>query len=187
MARKYNRTAARTKSGRISRSKSSKEAERKAAWDRQERDTMGVVLQARQRLHGLSGPIARDQLAGSFIGRLCLGNKEGTGITRIQYEALSRWEESFRAKGDSAQDPNRIAGRATGEDEDRDARIMAAHSKARLAVQDRQNQLGLRANLFAALYECVQRDHELYHMVGDLREAANALARHYGLEQQVAA
>lgn len=156
---------------------------------------MGVVLQARQRLHGLSGPIARDQLAGSFIGRLCLNNKDGTGITRIQYEALSRWEESFRAnaacvggpKGDSAQDPNRIAGRTTGEDEDRDARIMAAHSKARLAVQDRQNQLGLRANLFAALYECVQRDQELYHMVGDLREAANALARHYGLEQQVAA
>lgn len=195
MGRKLNRSAARTKSGRISRAKANKDAERRAAWDKQERDTMGVVLEARARIFGLSGPVARDQMAGSFIGRLCLGNKDGNGLSRAQYEALLKWEESARSsaaclagpKGDTAQDPNHVAGRSALHDDARDARTIAKHEEARKAVQTRQNELGLQAALFAALYECVQRDREVYHMVGSLREAANALVRHYGLEQQVAA
>lgn len=195
MGRKLKRGVLRTKSGRISRAKSSQEADRKAAWDKAERDAMGVVLDARERQHGLTGAAARDQLAGSFIGRLCLSGRAGDGITRVQYDALVRWEEIARAHaaiiqgpmGDIASDPNRVGGISNADDERYALRIAAQYRGACAAIQERQNQIGLAGNLFGALYACVQRDRELHHLVGELREAANALARHYGMEQMAAA
>ena len=105
------------------------------------------------------------------------------------------WEESARLNrmigggptGDSAQDPNRVAGRAGEENIQRSAAIRQRHRSAELAVQEKQNQLRGTAVLFAALYECVERDRGHYHLVGDVRHAANALARHYGLGMEKAA
>jgi len=120
---------------------------------------------------------------------------KGEGITRTQYEALCAWEESARQnsmviagpKGDAAMDPNRVQGRGGDEVDGVAARIRARHAAAERAVQAKQNELRGMANLFAALYECVQRDREHFHLLGDLRAAANALARHYGLEDRRAA
>ena len=195
MGRKLKRGVLRTKSGRISRAKSAQDAERKASFDRAERDTMGVVLEARERLYGLTGASARDQLAGSFIGRLCLSGGKGEGISRTQYDALVRWEEIARAyvaimqgpMGDTAADPNRVGGISNADDERYARRVTAQYRAACKAVQDRQNELGLAVNLFGALDACVRRGAELHYLVGALREAANVLARHYGMEAQVAA
>jgi hypothetical protein len=105
------------------------------------------------------------------------------------------WEESARLNrmisggptGDSAQDPNRVAGRAGEENVQRSTAIRQRYRSAQIAVQDRQNELRGAGMLFAALYECVERDREHTHLVGDLINAANALIRHYGLGMERAA
>jgi len=183
--------------GKLSRKPADVANRRKVAWDMQAQEAIAPVLEARQRLFGLSADEARDQRAGSFIGRLCLmGVKDETeGITLTQYEALCAWENSAKAnsmvisgpKSDAAFDPNRVAGRAAELGEKFANRIRAQHHRAEVAVQAKQNELRGTANLFSALYECVQRDREHFHLLGDLRAAANALARHYGLEDRRAA
>lgn len=181
----------RERNGKLSRRKADVANRRKVAWDMQAQEAIAPVLEARQRLFGLTPDEARDQRAGSFIGRLCLS---GT-ITRTQYEALCAWEDSARQnsmviagpKGDAAMDPNRVQGRGGDEIDGVSARIRQRHMAAVKAVQDKQLELRGTANLFAALYECVQRDREHHHLLGDLRAAANALARHYGLEARRAA
>lgn len=182
---------AREKSGKLSRNPAEVEKRRKLAWDATQQDAVSVALEARQRLFGYSEENARDQKAGSFIGRLCIAK----ALNRSQYEALVMWEESARLNrmvsggptGDSAQDPNRVVGRAGEENIQRSAAIRQRHRAAELAVQERQNELRGSGMLFAALYECVERDREHYHLVGDVRHAANALIRHYGLGMEKAA
>jgi hypothetical protein len=164
---------------------------RKVAWNKEDQDMVSVAIEARQRLFGLSVDKSRDQKAGSFIGRLCIGKE----LSVPQYEALCMWEESARLnaimmagpKGDAAQDPNRTPGRTSFENVPRTIQVTKRHRAAVKAVQEAQNVLRGRSNLFAALYECVQRDREVFHLVGDLKEAANALVRHYGIEARAAA
>ena len=177
--------------GKLSRKPADVASRRKVAWDQLAQEAVSVALEARQRLFGLSEDDARNQQAGTFIGRLCMGKQ----LSVAQYEALCTWEASARANSaisagpmsDAAFDPNRVSGRAGESNEAYQARVVAHHRRAHKAVQDRQDELHGRGALFAALYECVQRDREFYHLVGDLREAANALARHYGLENRRAA
>lgn len=177
--------------GKLSRKPADVANRRKVAWDMLAQDNVSVALEARQRLFGLSEDDARNQQAGTFIGRLCIAKE----LSLEQYEALCMWEVSARANSsviagpmsDAAFDPNRVSGRAGEASEAYQVRARAQHRKAELVVQDRQNELRGSVTLFAALYECVQRDREVYHMVGDLREAANALARHYGLGSRRAA
>lgn len=181
----------REKSGKLSRKPEDVAVRRKVAWDAAERDALSTVLDTRMRLFGLSETDARDQKAGSFIGRLYLSAQ----ISRAQYEALTMWGESAYAnaaitpgpKGDTALDPNRVAGISWAENEERDNKIRERHKKYVKAVQEKQNELGLSANLFGALYECVQRDRDHYHLLGDLRAAANALAKHFQLQERMAA
>lgn len=185
------RNGKREKNGRLSRKPGDVTQRRKDAFDTEAQANMATAIDARQRLFGLSYEEAKDQRASTFIGRLCLGRE----LSRTQYEALCMWEESARANAaimagpmtDSAFDPNRVAGMSGGENQQRDAAIRKRHKEAEHAIQDKQNELRGTVTLFAALYECVQRDREVHHLVGDLRAAANALARHYGLEARKAA
>lgn len=183
--RKYTK-AKREPNGRVSRSKS--------AFNPDQQEAMAVVLEARERLYGLSRDQAIDQLAGSFIGRLCLasrqqGGKSEYGIDRIQYDALKMYEQSARAfqatmggpKSDTAFDPNRVTGLGMEPSDEYQAKVRRRHASAIAAVQERQRELRRWGALMAALYDCVERDREIFGMVGDLREAANALAIHYGL------
>ena len=164
---------------------------RKVSWTKEDQDMVSVAIEARQRLFGLSVDKSRDQKAGSFIGRLCIGKE----LSVPQYEALCMWEESARQyriimagpKGDSAQDPNRVAGRNGHENEKRSMEITKRHRAAERAIQDKQFELRNRANLWGALDVCVTRDRDVFNLVGDLREAANALVRHYGIEARAAA
>ena len=183
--------AKREPNGRKSRRASSVQVEidnRKVSWTREDQDMVSVAIEARQRLFGLSVDKSRDQKAGSFIGRLCIGKE----LSVPQYEALCMWEESARQyriimagpKGDSAQDPNRVAGRNGHENEKRSIEITKRHRAAERAIQDKQFELRNRANLWGALDVCVTRDRDVFNLVGDLREAANALVRHYGLQQR---
>ena len=152
---------------------------------------VSVAIEARQRLFGLSVDKSRDQKAGSFIGRLCIGKE----LSVPQYEALCMWEESARQyriimagpKGDSAQDPNRVAGRNGHENEKRSMEITKRHRAAERAIQDKQFELRGTANLWAALDICVRQDRDQFRLVGDLRHCANALIRHYGIEARAAA
>ena len=169
--------------GKPSRRKGDVAAQRKAAWDATQMEAMATALEARQRLFGLDQANARSQHAGSFIGRLYIGREISAG----QYEALCAWEKLAREhaivcgapKGDTADDPSRVSGRSNGDSTSYEARVMEKYRSAHRAIQERQNELRGVGALFAALNECVERDREFHHLVGSLREASNALARHF--------
>lgn len=172
--------------GRLTRKAPDKKKRKQSAFDKAQDETIAVARDARQRLFGLSKDDARSQEGGTFIGRLCVQGRGGEGISVPQFEALCRWEElaaQHRAvicapPGDSALDPNKVSGRGGSVRTGYAAKVEEDYRKAHDAVQEAQNQLAGRGMLFAALYECVERDREFPHLVGDLRHAANALIRH---------
>ena len=176
--------------GRLSRKPPEKKKRQESAFDRAQEETIAVARDARQRLFNLTKDDARSQDGGTFIGRLCVqgrGSNGMEGITTSQYEALCRWEELAAQhrgviaapRGDCAFDPNKVSGRGSGVGNGYAAKVEEDYRKAHRAVQDAQDELRGRGVLFAALYECVERDREFFHLVGDLRHAANALIRHF--------
>lgn len=163
------------------------------AMDKDERETIATGIEARVRVHGVSPTHARDQLAGSFVGRLCIGKE----ISRQQYEAAMMWLEDRRnyliatseAQGrePGAVNLNATHGRSGHENVAWAIRSVARYRKAGKAVQAVQDELRGTAHLFGALDNCVSRDVELFHLLPDLRYALNALARHYGLAERLVA
>lgn len=179
----------RENNGRLSRKPADVAARGNDAYDRAERDALSVGIEARMRVHGVAPGSARDQMAGSFIGRLCLQRV----ITRHQYDAAMQWlEDSMRYSiavaaphAPGAVDLNRTHGRGSDyENEAVTRHAVAVYEAAREAVQNLQNELRGTANLWAALDYIVRRDEEVYHMVGDFRLVANALVRHYRMDGQ---
>ena len=160
--------------------------------DREVRETLMTALGARVRVFGVDPANCMDQRAGSFVGRLRMSRE----LSQPQYEAAMKWLESCEEhswainapKRPNAMDLNRVHGNPTApENVDRLARIMARHKAAKAAIQAVQNTMGAHAHLFGALQYLVEQDVELNHLVGDLRVALNVLARHYGMEERVAA
>jgi len=156
-----------------------------------ERETLRTGIEARVRLFGVRPAASRDQKLGSFVGRLCLSGE----ITAQQYDAameyLTDWHNNARVvqapRQPAATNLNAIRG-ASGADENVDATryAMERYRAARAAVQERQNELRGAGMLFVALDYLVVDDREFFHMVGWLREALNALVRHYKLEARAA-
>lgn len=150
------------------------------------RETLRPGIEARVRLHGIAPEVSRDQRAGSFIGRLCMGGE----VNMRQYEAAQLYLEDHRnnlmairaPRDPSGVDLNRVQG-GSGDAENVEfyRRATTRWRSAQSAVQDRQNELRGGGALYAALDYCLVRDVEAHHMVGWLREALNALARHYGV------
>ena len=174
--------------GRLSRRAADRTARMLDGLAREERDALAVGLEARQRVHGVPARNSRDQMAGSYIGRLCISGE----ISRVQYDAAMQWladgEDYSRVRRSprppGAVDLNRIHGGSTdGEDVAFARRAVERYEAAVAAVQERQLELRNTAVLFAALSHIVGRDLELPHMVGDCREALNALARVYKLSE----
>lgn len=160
--------------------------------DKDQRETLGVGLEARERVNGTPIQQARDQMAGSFVGRLCMSSQ----LSSEQYDAamtyLEDWENVGKAvhapRQPGAVDLNATKG-GSGDYENvalTRSRVERWRS-AQNAVQGRQNELRGTGNLFAALDCCLLRDGEFHHLVGSLREALNALARHYRLTSSIAA
>ncbi len=178
--------------GRLSRRPEDVSARNIEGLDKDEREMIATGVAARERLWGLDPKISRDQMAGSFIGRLRLQGD----LSQPQYEAALMWQEDVRAYGiarnsppdASAIDLNRVQGLAShAEKPARARRAIRRYEAARDTVQACQNALHGRAALFAALSYVVERDVWVQHLVGDVRLALNALAHHYGLAQTVKA
>lgn len=154
--------------------------------DKEQQDMIAVATEARQRVFGLPVPISRDQMAGSAVGRYCL---QGI-ITRVQYDAavayLDDCEAYSRAIGTPgiprAIDLNATGGQNNHENVSKTRAAIARHDAMVKAVREKQIEIGNMGNLFGALDTVIRRDVQLEHLVGDLRTALNALAKHYGVD-----
>lgn len=145
-------------------------------------------LAARERVHRLPKGKSRDQLAGSFCGRLRLTGE----LSEAQYQASVIYLEechnnsivcaSPRQPGAVNLNAVRGSGALVPENVSWAHRCVEHYRDSKRAVQEKQNELRGMANLFGALSVCVLQDHEVMNLVGDLRYALSALARHYRLE-----
>jgi len=160
--------------------------------DAVERDALSTGLEARQRVHAVPMKMLRDQMAGSFVGRLTLGKE----MTRQQYDAAMSYLEDYHNNLRAIQAPrqpgaidlNATKGGSGDYENVRFYREATSRWRAaQAAVQERQNELRGAGVLIAALDYLVIRDMEFHHLVGSLREALNALARHYRLTNAEAA
>lgn len=171
--------------GRLSRDPEDRKAREIAAIDAEAWDAMHVAVMARVRVHGVPLERAKGQNAGSFVGRL----RDEQQLSDAQLDAAqtylverAAYRRAISAPPDiDAVDLNRVKGRASAENGERSQRDRARYEATLKAVQDAQNALHGTATLFAALDFCLVRDMPLRHLVGDLRLALNALAKHYGL------
>lgn len=157
-------------------------------------------IAVRMRLFGLTEVDARDQKAESVIGRLLMrsrqmGDKAG-GITEGQYEAAAEYRKQCEAyrRALSAPDSLRNTAKGSGIDRDEDdharwcRNVIAKFEASKRAVMAAQCEIDNRGlTLIAALDYLVLRNEYHQHLVGDVRVALNALARHYGLEVKKAA
>lgn len=181
--------------GRVSRAKAD-EAKRNeahlAGLERDERDALSVGLTARQRVWGIPAAISRDQMAGSAIGRYCLGGQ----ITRTQFDAamsyLDEREHYLHAinapRLPGAVDLNATHGQSVAaENVTRTRAYVAAMKATDAAIMDKQVEIGNMGNLFGALNAVLVMDTAGDHLLGDLRIALNALARRYKMEERRAA
>jgi hypothetical protein len=176
-----------------------------AAVDRDERDALSVGLAARVRVHGITAEMldgipcakdelpltpaqfARDQMAGSFVGRLCMQRV----ISRIQYEAAITYaverEAYLRAvapaQGSVARAVNLNAthGSSNYENETKTRQDVARYRAAYAAIIEAWRELRGQGKLLAAIQRLVIEDEPFEALVPDLRTALNALAKHYGL------
>lgn len=177
--------------GRLSRKPIEKQARDIAKVAADEWEAMNTALMARWRVHQVPMEKLRDQMAGSYIGRLCLSGE----LTQQQYDAAQAYLSDRRdyhmaidaPKQMGAVDLNAVHGRNHHENVGRSQQAVSRFMAAEAAVQSAQNIIGLHGNLYAAISLCVVGEVDLHHMVGDVRLALNALARHYGLGNRRAA
>lgn len=171
--------------GRLSRDPQERKAREVAAIDAESWDAMHVAVMARVRVHGVPLDRAKGQNAGSFVGRL----RDEKQLSDAQLDAAQTYlaerlayRRAISAPPEmDAVDLNRVKGRASTENETRTRAAVARYEATLKAVQQAQNALHNKANLLAALDLLLVRDMPLRHLVGDLRLALNAVARHHGL------
>jgi hypothetical protein len=178
--------------GRLSRRTEEQHQREATKLERDEWDAMYVALLARWRVHNVPLAEVRNQMAGSYVGRLCLNGE----VTQTQYDAaltyLSERRDFHMAVGAPKEDAtaidlNAVHGRSGAENVERDRLAKAQWEATRKAIAAKQEEEGLEANLWAALDLCLHRDMELPHMVPDLRSVLNALVRRYRLVSREAA
>lgn len=170
----------RTESGQLSRGRGRVAAE---AVDR-------VATEARTRLFGISNSAARDQKAGTALGRLSLSGE----ISRRQYMAGERilsLRSNYLTALSAPKGPEQIWDSAafTSTDEEQHAawcRAVIAAYDAAIRAMVAAGWQHRNSNLIGAVDSIIYRDQPLQHLVGDLRLALNALARHFGLDKVAA-
>ena len=141
----------------------------------------------RMKMFGLSEADARDQKAGTFIGRLNLTDKKAL-ISNAQYEAAVAYLEVYDKYKRAIGAPDALkqsGGSAGGGDNTEDYARWCQGAKAKydaaIGALRAEQEIHTGANLYAALDYLVCRDEQHWHMVGDCRIALNALAHHFGL------
>jgi hypothetical protein len=169
--------------GRLSRKKPDIMKRLAGEFDKAEREAMRPAIEARHNHFGFDAKTAKDQMAGSFVGRLRMSRE----ISDQQYQAAVMYFEVYHEmqvaiggpKPSGAVNLNATKGLPGPENVDRAKKALADWRAATDAVQHRQNELRGGGALIAALDYCVLRDQSQTHMTGWLREALNALARHF--------
>lgn len=155
-------------------------------------EAMSVAMGYRARVFGIRPSDLKNQMAESFVGRLCIGKE----LSPVQYDAAMTFLADHRNMAAAIQAPrdpsgldfNRVHGAGLAEENvEQYERARRRWKGAVDAVQERQNELRGAGALYAALETCVLRDVQATHMVGWLREGLNALVRHYGLGERVRA
>src|SRR5690606_21424519 len=112
--------------------------------DKAEREAMRTGIEARHKHYGYDAKTAKDQMAGSFVGRLVMGRE----ISLQQYEAAMRYCEVYREmqiavggpKPSGAVNLNATKGLPGPENVDRSAKALADWRAAEKAIQERQNE-----------------------------------------------
>ena len=178
----------RERNGQLSRKQEHVSERQLEGLDRDERDTLSVALDARERVFGVDPRHSRDQKVGTAIGRYCLQGQ----VTQAQYDAAMLYVESrnryLRAIDapplPGAVDLNATRGRPVFiENSNLVRQWKATHMAAERAIQEKQCEIGLTGNLQGAIGVILFRDVEMEHCLGDLRIALNALSKHYRLAQ----
>lgn len=151
--------------------------------DKDEREAMRTGIEARNRHYGYDAKTAKDQRAGSFIGRLAMSGE----ITAQQHEAALRYFEIYTEmqiavggpKPSGAVNLNATKGLPGPENAERAIKALADWRGAEKAIQDRQDAVRGHGALYAALDYCVLRDEAQVHMVEWLKLGLDALADHF--------
>ncbi|WP_126604030.1 hypothetical protein [Bartonella vinsonii] len=153
--------------GRISRAKSPREAV----------DTLAIEMRAKR--FGLMLQEAKNPLAGSYIGRLCL---QGV-LTQDQYDAAQKYlqirNNYLCAKGLPSAVFNEMP--SSTDDKARDKWVEFATEQffnMQEVIKEAQC-LYRQYNLYAAIQYLVIEDQMLPHLVSSLRVALNALQKHF--------
>lgn len=171
-------------SGRIRRAKGSCHAPKEPA--------DAAPLAVRARMNGISIAEAKDQKAGSFIGILRIyGQRDArdpNGITQEQFEALTNYGKLHQDYRRAIAAPGAgIASEGSGSGGTEIShgyirwcsRIREQHAEVKAAIMDAQC-VHRNDHILGALQYCVVEDMRMWHLVGALRLAANALAVHFG-------
>lgn len=177
--------------GRASRKPDDVTKQLNGALEAEERETLRVGVEARHRqrlavegkILSLNPSQLRDTDAGSFVGRLRLGDL----ITMQQCEAAIRYAQVFHdmqatlggPKPAGAVNLNATHGMPVPENVNRSIQAREEWQAALAAIQVKQNQIGGHGALYAALDYCVIRDANCPHMIEWLRIALDTLARHF--------
>jgi len=179
----------RERNGQLSRRQEHASQRQLEGLDQDERNTLSVALDARERVFGIDPRHVRDQKAGTAVGRYCL---QGL-ITQAQYDAAVLYIESrnrYLRAIDAPPQPGAVDLNATRgrpvfvENADLVRQWKATHMAAERAIREKQIEIGRRGNLQGAIGVILFRDVEMEHCLGDLRIALNALSKHYRLETQ---
>lgn len=166
--RPRNEAASRNENGRISRAKEPADK---------------LALAVRARMAGISLVEAKDQKAESFIGILSIRGEGNGGITKAQYDALVEYRQLCQDHARACDTPgSHIAGEGTGGAFDLERHIRWCSSvKQRYDLMKRAlyhaQEIHSKENLWGALDVCVRQDLRMWHLVGPLRLAANAVAK----------
>lgn len=159
-----------------------------SALDLTQRETVAAGVAARFRVHNVALELGVDQMAGSYVGRLCMA---GT-ITPEQYHAAEMYAQEAEAyaracatpRQPGAIDLNATKGGAGGEENEARTRLAyQRYESSRRAIQRKQDQLRLGSHLFGAMQYLVINDLPLDHLIGDLSLALDALVAHYELDR----
>lgn len=173
--------------GQLSRRVAEVASRRYDALEREEVATIAVGIEARERIWGIKPQVSRDQLAGSYIGRLKLQGD----LSAMQYDALMMYAEQcheYRIAMRAPAEPNAVNLNATKggsgdyENVHKSQDACDTFERALKALRNANAEPSNRGcNLIGSIAATVLRDTTLDHLVNDTRVAANVLARHYGL------
>lgn len=153
-----------------------------------EKEARSVVIDARQRIFGMTEDQAKSDLAGTLLGRLYMAKH----ITKQQFEAGERyahdvWRYSVTVLGvtPTVQAQNMLKVKGHQGDDDETARARALRIKSEYLKAEAVAMSGGRMVESTLLHTCVTEEKALEDMpmsqLGLLRRGLQDLARHYGI------